>query len=309
LLLNQPKKRKMKNDAGGILNKNSNPQVQGPPKPDQISCPVCKLNNIILLYRGSAVLYRCRQCGIIFNQAFREISYNDDYFTDQYRKQYGRTYIEDFENIYRTSAGRLRRILKYRKEINDIGRLRLLDIGSASGFFLKAAQDSGIEDLLGIEISGFASGYCAEKLGINVINASFSEISLPGNFDIITAWYFIEHSPDPESIVTRIYNSLKQGGVFAFSVPSFFGPQFFFDRNTWFETHPVDHKTDFSPFSVCEFLKKIGFKKIYTFPAGIHPERIIKNEFILFPLFNSVYNVISRLISFSDTMEVYAVKI
>ncbi len=289
--------------------------VQGPPSepvhpgpcPD-VSCPLCKLDNSELLYERDLILYKCKKCGIIFNQTHRELNYNNDYFTIQYKIQYGRTYIEDFENIYEASVYRLEKIIKQKKNRKNINKLRLLDIGSAAGIFLKAAQDCGINDILGIEISGFAARYCAEQLGINVINASFFDISLPGQFDIITAWYFLEHSYDPMSAIGKIYSSLNKDGIFAFSIPSFFGPQFVFKRDEWLETHPADHRIDFSPATVKKFLKNAGFDKVLTFPGGIHPERIVGKDSVLYPFFKMIYPFISRLLSFSDTMEVYAVK-
>jgi SAM-dependent methyltransferase len=271
-------------------------------------CPLCNTNKTRLLYDSNVILAVCRKCGVIFNQAHKALNYNDDYFTAQYQKQYGKTYVEDFDNIYKASTGRLKKIFRYINKKKEISKLRLLDIGSAAGFFLKAAQDYGIYELLGIEISGYAAKYCAEKFGINVLNASFSDISLPENLDLISAWYFIEHCSNPADAVAKIYNALNPGGVFAFSTPSFFGPQYAFNRDEWFKTHPVDHRIDFSPSSVRNFLKKAGFGKIYTFPGGIHPERVIRKESIFFHPFKAIYTVLSGIFSFSDTMEVYAIK-
>ena len=279
--------------------------------PDKINlsefqCPLCLATGAKEIYENHISLFKCRSCGIIFNATHKLLEYDDSYFTSQYREQYGKTYIEDFENIYASSIRRINRIIKIKKDINNS---RLLETGSAMGFFLKAALDSGIKDVSGIEISRFAAKYCMDTFHINIINSSFDEESrLNGKFDIIAAWYFLEHSCNLFSVVKSIFNSLNKGGVFAFSAPSFFGPQYLFRRNEWFSTHPGDHRVDFSPYTVKKFLKRIGFRKIIVFPGGIHPDRIIRTDFIFFNLFKRVYSVISRLLSFSDTIEVYAVK-
>ena len=271
----------------------------------ELQCPLCLSGRTEEIYENHISLFKCRSCGIIFNATHRLLEYDDSYFTSQYREQYGKTYLEDFKNIYAASIRRINRIIKLKK---DIGSSRLLEIGSAMGFFLKAALDSGIKDVLGIEISGFAAKYCAETFHINVINSSFDETELNGKFDIIAVWYFLEHSHNPLEVVKSIFNSLNNGGIFAFSAPSFFGPQNLFSRNEWFSTHPEDHRIDFSPNVVKKFLKRIGFRKIIVFPGGIHPERIIRADSIFFRPFSKVYSGISRLLSFSDTIEVYAVK-
>jgi SAM-dependent methyltransferase len=268
-------------------------------------CPLCFSREVKEIYENHISLFKCRECGIIFNCKYRQLDYNDDYFTDQYKKQYGKTYIEDFENIYAASKRRINRILKIKK---DIGKARLLEIGSAMGFFLKAARDSGIIDVLGIEISGYAVKYCSEKFQINVINSSFNDADINGKFDIIAAWYFLEHAYDPSDVITAIFNSLNINGIFAFSAPSFFGPQYLFKRTEWFISHPEDHRIDFSPKSVKKFLKRTGFRKVFIFPGGIHPERVIGGDSLFFKPFKKIFTGISRLLSFSDTIEVYAVK-
>jgi 2-polyprenyl-3-methyl-5-hydroxy-6-metoxy-1,4-benzoquinol methylase len=268
-------------------------------------CPLCVSESGKEIYDNHISLFKCRSCGIIFNSKHRRLEYDDSYFTSQYKEQYGKTYLEDFDNIYSASIRRIIKILKFLKKTNQIS---LLDIGSAMGFFLKAAIDSGIKDVLGIEISEYAAKYCAEKLQLNIINSSFDDVNIPEKFDIVTAWYFLEHSSDPLSAINKIYNSLNQGGIFAFSAPSFFGPQYLFDRTSWFKMHPVDHRINFSPKSAGKFLKNTGFRKIYFFPGGIHPERIISQNAIFFGLFKTIYSRISRILSFSDTIEVIAVK-
>jgi 2-polyprenyl-3-methyl-5-hydroxy-6-metoxy-1,4-benzoquinol methylase len=271
----------------------------------ELRCPLCLSKKIKEIYENHISLFNCGECGIIFNNKYRQLNYDDSYFTSLYKEQYGKTYIEDFKNIYAASIRRINRIIKIKKNID---KARLLEIGSAMGFFLKAVRDSGIKDVLGIEISGYAAKYCAEKFQINVINSSFNDVKLNGKYDVITAWYFLEHSFDPLSVVTAISNSLNIGGIFAFSTPSFFGPQYLFNRDEWFCSHPADHRIDFSPRSVKKFLKNTGFRKVFIFPGGIHPERVIRGDSLIFTPFKKLYTVISKLCSFSDTIEVYAVK-
>src|SRR4030042_5587707 len=219
---------------------------------DRPQCPVCSSAH------GTSIspdLYLCRPCGIAFNTGYRTKQYNDNYFLDEYRDQYGKTYIEDYDTIYAISKKRVTRILNYGKIKKVPSAISLLDIGSAAGFFLQCAQDSGIENVSGIEISEYATRYCREQLHIPVIQASFTDIALNEKHDIITAWFFIEHCNDPVPVLQKIYGALPDGGIFAFSVPSIFGPLFFFNKLSWINTHPIDHRVDFSPGGVRKILK------------------------------------------------------
>lgn len=268
-------------------------------------CPICSSAKPVGI---SQHLFLCIKCGITFNTAYTIKSYSDDYFLDEYRKHYGKTYIEDYSNIYSLSARRLTTIFRYLPEKTNKEDLSLLDVGSAMGFFLACTRDKGIPNVSGIEISEYASKYCTEHFNIPVIQSPFAEVTLTSLFSIITAWYFIEHNADPVSVMERIYASLTPGGIFAFSVPSIFGPLFLLKRDTWVETHPADHYIDFSPGGIKKILTRIGFRKLYIIPGGIHPERIIDSHSFLFRPFSLIYALFSRFTSFSDTMEVYAVK-
>jgi len=269
------------------------------------SCPICKVDSSIKI---SADLYKCSLCNLIFNVNFKSLSYDRDYFINEYENQYGKTYIDDFENIYGASKIRLKKIISLLKNKNDPS---LLDIGSAAGFFLKAAKDYGIEKLQGIEISRFASEYCKKNFSIDITVSSFEEFEeiKPGEkFDIITSWFFIEHLTDPLDGLKKIYNMLNAGGVFAMSVPSFFGPMFYFAKDQWITSHPKDHRIDLSPYAAKKILKTLGFKKIKIKICGYHPERVMRRDSIFFRPFELMYRWFSGIAKFSDTIEVYGVK-
>ena len=271
----------------------------------QKSCPVCNSNkgrNI------SGSLRYCSFCDIVYNISYTPLSYDDSYFLDEYKDQYGRTYLQDFDSIYNQSRKRLARILNLFRHHDHTQGLSLLDIGSAMGFFLKAAHDCGIEDLLGIEISQYASQYCQNEYDIPVIHGAYEQRLLSRIFDIITAWFFIEHCEDPIRVLRELYSYINTPGILAFSVPSIFGPLYTCNRPQWVASHPADHRIDFSPSSLRKILHDIGFNKIIIKPSGFHPERIINPDSVLHRPFASLYRVFSKLTSFSDTLEVYALK-
>ncbi len=277
-------------------------------KPGKPSCPICNSENCSRVHPEVRQLLRCRNCGVAFNIDYRPVGYDKRYFVDDYRMQYGKTYEEDGANITALANRRLddiHTILPSERRYKD---LRLMDIGSALGFFLKAAKDRGIGEVEGLEISEFAAGQCRKRFRIKVQNRSFEDARFSGTYDIITAWYFIEHCADPLKAIRAIYDLLNPGGIFAMATPSIFGPQYMFDRRSWAEQHPADHRVDFSPSSIREILKEAGFTQVKISVAGVHPERILSEKSWLYKPFSAVYSRLSRMMCFSDTMEVYAVK-
>lgn len=268
------------------------------------NCPICGTQST---RRINESLRHCTSCSVAYNASYRPLSYDDRYFLDEYKRQYGKTYEQDFSVIYTVSKRRVKKILQHFPE-RERQSLRLLDIGSAMGFFLKAASDMGFGEVQGMEISRYASEYCIKNFKFSVIQKAYSPVEIPGLYDIITAWFFIEHSPDPLQVIRELYDKLKSPGMLAISVPSIFGPQFLLNREIWAETHPADHRIDFSPGALKKLLKDIGFHSVYFKPGGYHPDRVVSPSAFYFPLFSFFYTWFTRLFYFSDTLEVYALK-
>jgi SAM-dependent methyltransferase len=270
-------------------------------------CPLCGDNRSREVLEGSPY-FRCCACGVVYNIAHVPLAYSDNYFIDDYRAQYGQTYEEDFPSIYRLSRNRISRIRDLWNSRHMVSAHSLLDVGSALGFFLKAAHDEGFTRLEGIEISQYAADYCRTRFGYSVVAEPFEFVILDRSYDVISAWFFIEHCVNTRAVLEKVYKHLNNGGVFAFSAPSIYGPLYGFNRTQWALTHPVDHKVDFNPRTVRTFLSEIGFSEIRVYAAGIHPERIMNKRNPLFPVFKRLYSAFSRHFSYSDTIEVYAIK-
>jgi SAM-dependent methyltransferase len=236
------------------------------------------------------------------------IEYGTDYFFGLYKKQYGKTYLEDFPNL--AASGR-RRLTHIRALLKTSGAPSLLDIGCAYGPFLTAARDEGFIPL-GLEPAGDAARYLREKLDIPCIHGFFPD-SLPSgipSFDAVTLWYVIEHFENPDKVLSEIYGILKPGGVLAFSTPSFSGISGRKSFSSFLEKSPQDHWTIWSPLTCASYLKKYGFAVKEILVTGHHPERFpLAGPFLTEK--NPLYRIFSALSGFfrlGDTFEAYAVK-
>jgi len=286
--------------CGGLL-----PQVNR-------TCPVCGADSPQhSVGRFSERTYRrCSNCGTIYMDRIcpPSIEYQREYFFESYTKQYGKTYLEDFDNI--KASGKRRA-----KIINSLlpaeTEKTLLDIGCAYGPFLSAAKEEGFLPS-GIEPAQDAVRYVQEKLGIPIVQGFFPHSPLPtphSPYNAVTLWFVIEHFTDCKTVLAEIKKILKPGGIFAFSTPSFSGISGRSSIRKFLSASPADHRTVWSPKMCRKALAFYGFKVKKIAIAGHHPERFpllgklakSKKSPLYLPLL-----AISKLFSLGDTFEVYA---
>ena len=283
------------------------------------ACPVCSFKcpfpGAKVLFRASYETYRkCPNCKNIFLNRIKEapVVYNKEYFFEQYKKQYGKTYLEDFPKLIDMGQKRLKYIKEYLNMEMEL-KPRLFDIGCAYGPFMKAASLNGFSPY-GIDPIEDAVDYVNDELNLPAWKGYFpsGEKAEEGPFDVVTLWYVIEHFFEPGSILKEIHRILRNNGVLAFSTPSFSGISGRKNLNNFLRNSPPDHYTIFSPRTCKKILSKYGFKLRKIVVTGHHPRRfpIIgkliakKNKGILF----SIVNVLSHLFKLGDTFEVYCIK-
>lgn len=283
-------------------------------------CPICKNGKKgILVERTVHHTFRkcpdCKMTFISFSDDSESVKYEKSYFAEEYKKQYGKTYLEDFESIKNNCKERIKNIDKVLKIKNGSG-LNILDIGCAYGPFLSAAFDDKWNPF-GSDIASDAIEYVKNTLGFKATNASFTDIDLEKEFglkelDCVSMWYVIEHVKDLKTALTGINRMLKKGGVFAFSTPNAAGLSRKKDQHAFFTNSPKDHYSLWELPETQNYLKKFGFKVSRIVPSGIHPERspfIIKHNIgpnnILFRLLK----ILMKIKKNGDTYEVYCKKI
>jgi 2-polyprenyl-3-methyl-5-hydroxy-6-metoxy-1,4-benzoquinol methylase len=253
---------------------------------------------------------RCPRCNMVYMDRLTEppIEYAKDYFFDFYKKQYGKTYIEDFPNLVAMGKKRLA-VIK-----SMVPGTRLLDIGCAYGPFLAAARDEGFLPV-GIDPAQEAVAYVRSVLNIEAYAGFFPDTPLPevlaaDSFDAVTLWFVIEHFRDFKPVLKEIRRILKPGGVLAFSTPSFSGISRRRSRNAFLEKSPADHFSIWSP-HCRKILKQAGFRLRRVRVTGHHPERfpgIGKFAVSQKGLIYRFIMLISGIFGLGDTFEAYALK-
>jgi SAM-dependent methyltransferase len=282
------------------------------------SCPACgagdRLGHRVLARFPGRTYRRCPACKTVYmlRSSPPPIEYETDYFFGFYKKQYGKTYLEDFANLKNLGKERIRRIRRLLPG-GEAGETRLLDIGCAYGPFLAAAGEAGFAPA-GIDPAEDAVRYVREKLRLPAFRGFFPDpirqITIQDrSFSVISLWYVIEHFEDLRRVLREINRLLKPGGVLAFSSPSFGGISARKSPAGFLERSPPDHWTVLDPRHIRPLLARYGFRLRQVVVTGHHPER--------FPGFGGLgagrpaYRLlsgISRLGGLGDTFEVYAIK-
>ncbi len=276
-------------------------------------CPVCGRDGNRVIGRFPDRTYRaCAGCGIMYMESFtaNPLRYGASYFGSEYRAQYGRTYLEDFESIKAVSRGRLstlRRIAGERVEG------AIVDVGCAYGPFLDAARESGLP-CFGIDVAAEAVDHVKRKLGIPALCASFEDVPrrrLPKRISAVTLWWVIEHFPDTDLVLRKAAALLPPGGVLAFSTPNGRGVSARWDLGLFLEKSPSDHYTIFSPRGLRNLLGNYGLELRHVRVTGHHAERFpgaLGRAASASRMASGVVTAASRAFGLGDTFEAYAVK-
>ncbi len=275
-------------------------------------CPVCSsssVKNKIIFRTGAGTYFRCTGCKIIYFTPLLETgnSYKKEYFFEEYKNQYGRTYLEDFKNIRTFAADRLS-VLKQIGMEPISGNASLLDVGCAYGPFLAEAEHFGYTPE-GVELISEAAEYVRSLLGFRVYNGYFEDIAIVKQFDLLTMWYVIEHFNNLESVLARVNKLLKPGGYFAFSTPSSSGVSGRRHLYSFLERSPSDHITVWNPGAAERILPVFGFKVKRVRITGHHPERFPAYNLLKLLIGKKGIMIISKIFKLGDTFEIYAEKI
>jgi 2-polyprenyl-3-methyl-5-hydroxy-6-metoxy-1,4-benzoquinol methylase len=274
-------------------------------------CPACSKGfNPVIARTEKKTYLKCRRCGLEYLLAFQTPVkvYEEAYFFEEYQRQYGKTYLEDFASIKKMAEAR---IGFAEKLWGSWSGLRVLDVGCAYGPFLAACAEAGAQPY-GLDVSASAVAYVQKQLGYPARVAAFPGVSWSDVFssellpDVVSMWYVIEHFPQIDQVLRRVAQTLPLGGKFIFATPNGLGISRRFSPQVFWEQSPSDHFTVWNPHNARSVLRRFGFAVEGIRITGHHPER--------FPGFSRsrwqklIVNL-DEAWGWGDTFEVYARKI
>jgi SAM-dependent methyltransferase len=196
-------------------------------------------------------ILRCQSCGFGF-LASR--------LTD---KQLAELYSQLDHQIYEAeSGGRARTAIQHLKVVQRfVTSGSLLDVGCASGAFLKLCARNGFQ-VTGVEPATGLANKAKETLADQgeVFCATLQDASLrPAAFDVLTLWDVLEHVPEPTEFLHLCASLLKAEGYLFANVPDLDSFQAKIFRRRWPLLLP-EHLNYFTRKSLALCAEKAGFR-------------------------------------------------
>lgn len=273
-------------------------------------CPVCgSINRKAVARHPGKSYFRCGDCSMVYRELFvkKENPYVESYFFEEYRAQYGRTYLEDFPALTAFAARRLDIMDRLVRRGKSGTRPSVLDVGCAYGAFLAEAERRGW-DARGVDIADSAVDYVRNTLGLPAVAGSFPDSGLLSTLelpvDCLSMWFVIEHFDRLGEALEAAAKIVRPGGLFCFSTPSGGGISARKDPAAFYDASPDDHVSVWEPRRAAGILKRYGFRIEHIRVTGHHPDRFpgASGGSILRPFSGAA----SRVFGLGDTFECYA---
>jgi 2-polyprenyl-3-methyl-5-hydroxy-6-metoxy-1,4-benzoquinol methylase len=157
----------------------------------------------------------------------------------------------------------LKKIIKY-LNINDLENKFFLDIGSASGVFLKAIKNFGFKEE-GYEPSKWMVEYGRKNYGININQGTISNLDQNKKFDFISFWDVLEHVTDINETLRKIEKVSKQKTILIINVPDNKSFTCKLMKNSW-PFYLNVHLYYFNKQTIQKVLSRYNFKLLESFP-------------------------------------------
>ncbi|MEO8180404.1 MAG: class I SAM-dependent methyltransferase [Deltaproteobacteria bacterium] len=214
-----------------------------------------RLNGI----QGEFCLVRCSVCGLLRTNPRPTAAGMAAYYPDHYAPYLG---TKTSANPPRKAAWR--RYARGMVEPNT-HRLpplppgRVLELGCASGAFLRGLVDAGWHGV-GIEFSSSAAE-SARQAGLEVYTGSVETAPEPAApFDLIVAWMVFEHLHDPLRTLEVLRRWSRPGAWLVLSVPNAGSFEFALFRQYWYALHLPNHLYHYTPATLRAVLHRGGWR-------------------------------------------------
>lgn len=222
-------------------------------------CPSCgKTGSKEWGNKNGHTLVRCDSCSLIFVSPMPVQTsdiYGEEYFAGGEEHGYV-DYDRDKEPMRDTFEIYLK---KMEKTLGKKGKL--LDVGSATGYFMDIARGRGWE-VGGVEISEHAAKIGRAK-GLNIQTGTLEDTDLPEEgFDAITFLDVIEHMQKPKSALLQAKRLLKDGGIIVVNTPDAGSLWARVLGSRWQLVVPPEHLVLFNRENFADLLKESGFTSL-----------------------------------------------
>lgn len=267
----------------------------------QSTCPVCLSDKFKpeYLVKGFNIV-RCVNC----KMAYVNPRLKDDVIFEIYRKDYfvkSNYSFSDFGYGDYDLTGYLRDKTFNRWYSEFAPSLltqqgKAMDVGCATGRFLKILKDKGWNSINGIELDVDMHKALLAK-GFNVTNTPLEETAVKEQYDLITLFDVVEHITHLHQSFEKLSNMLSDKGSLVIVTPNFESLQRKLFGKNWFQFKPWEHISYFSSETLHLLAEKFNLKIVYSSECGQYADMSFIHHRLLRYGFNTTANIFKRFIS------------
>ena len=236
-----------------------------------VACAVCGADDAAPFHQESGfTMVRCRGCGFCYVAPRPPPAHRADHHHDYLPAD--EAAVDGWRRMMAPVTARSVTLVAARRPPPG----RACDVGCGYGFFLDALRARGYE-VTGCEVGAPALAHCA-RLGLAVRATLLEDADWPaGAFDVVSAFYVIEHVFDPRAFLQACRRLLRPGGLLMLrwphSTPLVRLTRPFVDLRLY---DLPSHLQDFAPRTLARLLGATGFTDVrhhvggYTRPVAIH---------------------------------------
>jgi SAM-dependent methyltransferase len=233
---------------------------------DKTRCIVCGNTQAPApLYRG---IVRCTACGYVsadMRLTDEELFalYNEGFFSGAEFSDYAAD-----EKFFRKNFRLRLRALK--KFLDPARHRRLLEIGSAYGFFLDEVRRE-FAHIEGIDITTEGVAHARARFKLDVVQGDFLAHDYGARrFDVVCMWDTIEHLRAPHLYVEKIARLTEPGALFCITTADADSLNARLRGERWRMIHPPTHLHYFSARTLARLLARYDFEVVYNRYCGFY---------------------------------------
>lgn len=183
---------------------------------EQVTCPICGPNPTVFIGQSNNLpIVRCCGCDLVFVSEYVPLDSTLDFFRDKHMKDSDATRI-NYVNYRQKSL--TREAARIRSLVPQGGRL--LDVGTASGFFLQQFQGQMDWQVEGVEPSRVSAEFARREFGLKIHDGFLSDHKFPeASFDVVCSLDAFGCHRQPREDMLEFHRIVSPGGLLAMEIP------------------------------------------------------------------------------------------
>lgn len=183
---------------------------------EHVACPVCGPNPTDFIGTSNNLpIVRCCGCDLVFVSEYFPTECTQDFFREKHMKDSDAiriNYVNYRQNSLTREAARIRRLVPQGG--------RLLDVGTASGFFLQQFQGQTDWQVEGVEPSRVSAEFARREFGLKIHEGFLSDHKFPeASFDVVCSLDAFSCHRQPREDMQEFYRIVAPGGLLAIEIP------------------------------------------------------------------------------------------